>query len=549
MGDAALKTPRAANPPAAVRVESELRALIRVSAAVAAAHRLDDVLETVAEESRGILAAASVSISRWEPEHNRVRTLINVGELAPGEARWPEGELWSLDAFPHIPPALEAGASTLVDAAEPGVPESELAVLAQRDKGSCLRVPIVFDGCTWGTLEAFSAPGRQAFTLEQAPFVEALATQVAVAIGRAELFSRVNALAYQDPLTGLANRRALEERLEAAVARASATGGALALLFCDLDRLKELNDSDGHEAGDAALVRVAEALTEAAADYADSFISRIGGDEFCVLLEGHGSAAAQALAQAAERVLERGDDGEEQLRMSCGAAELQHPRQRPADLFRAADAAQYVAKRAGRGRVYVAEAGVAARAGTPPSPKGGRRRMRDAAEPSAHDLLDAVLGLLNGRLADARVSDRLEAVAVAFADAYDAGGWAVSCRPPGADSLRTLFEGGRRAHRVSGVPSLRFGSAEDVYPLADYPLTAAALEAGGDFCVRAGDPDGDAAEQALLRCAGYRSMVAAAAVAGSGWLVELYADARSGPIEEARAALRLLTAEAVRAAA
>jgi diguanylate cyclase (GGDEF)-like protein len=530
-----------------VRVESELRALIRVSAAVAAAHRLDDVLETVAEESLAILGAASVSISRWEPEHNRIRTLINAGALGPGEERWPDAELWSLDEFPHIPPLLEAGASTLVVHGTPALPESERAMLEQLGKGSCLRVPIVFQGTTWGKLEAFSEKGSPPFTLDEAPFVEALATQVAVAIGRAELFSRVNALAYEDPLTGLANRRALEERLEAAVDRAAAGGGALALLFCDLDGLKELNDSGGHEAGDAALVRVAEALSAAAEHYEGSFTCRIGGDEFCVLLEGHDAAAARELALAAEQLLTR--DGEEPLSMSCGAAELQHPRQRPADLFRAADAAQYVAKRAGRGRVYVAQEGVNQGARTPPGGAAGRRRLRDAAEPSTHELLDAVLAALDGRLAGARVSDRLEAVAVAFADAFDAGGWAVSTRIAGTDAVRTLFEGGRRAHRVSGVPSLRFGSSGDVYRLAEYPPTAAIMLNGGELLVRAGDPSGDAAEQELLARAGYRSMVAAAAMdGGTGWLVELYADARSGPLEEARAALRLLTAEAVRGA-
>ena len=109
----------------------------------------------------------------------------------------------------------------------------------------------------------FADAGTPPFTLADAPFVEALATQLVVAIGRAELFSTVETLAYEDPLTGLANRRALEERLEAAVGAAAIAGSPLALLFCDLDGLKEINDADGHEAGDAALLRVAAALRDA----------------------------------------------------------------------------------------------------------------------------------------------------------------------------------------------------------------------------------------------------------------------------------------------
>jgi diguanylate cyclase (GGDEF)-like protein len=361
---------------------------------------------------------------------------------------------------------------------------------------------------------------------------------------REKLLSRLAELAFQDPLTGLANRRALEERLDAAVTHAASFGGEVALLFCDLDSLKELNDADGHEAGDAALVQVAEALRAAAEPIPGAFISRIGGDEFCVLIEGHGAERARELALDAERRL---DDpaSPRRLTLSCGASELQHAGQRPADLFRAADAAQYVAKRAGRGRVYVAEAGAVALAGAAAGPARGRRRLRDAG-PTA-GLLEGVLELLDGELARASAQDRLEGVAVAFADAFDASGWALSWQPPGDDMVRTLFEGGRRAHRVSGVPSLRFSGSNDIYPLADYPVTAAIMEHGGSFCQRVDDPDGDPAEQALLRRAGHESLVAAAAVdAGGAWLVELYADARSGALEHARAELRLLLGEALR---
>jgi len=361
---------------------------------------------------------------------------------------------------------------------------------------------------------------------------------------RAELFRLLAALAFEDALTGLANRRALEDRLEAAVAEAVAGGGEVALLFCDLDALKELNDSEGHEAGDRALVRVGEVLSTAAAEYPGAFISRIGGDEFCVLLPGHGAEAARTLALDAERLLAQGPCP---LSISSGAAELQHTGQRPADLFRAADAAQYVAKRSGRGRVVVAEAGAVAVAAARAQAAGPRRRLRDAGR--SPSLAARVLALLDGDLADATPRDRLEGVAVAFADAFDASGWAVSVRPAGETYVQTVFEGGRRAHRVSGVPSLRFTGSNDVYPLADYPATAAIMERGGSFGLRVDDPDGDPAEQALLRRAGHEAIVAAAvAHDDAAWLVELFADARTGALESVRAELRLLIGEALRAA-
>ena len=94
------------------------------------------------------------------------------------------------------------------------------------------------------------------------------------AIGRAELFLQVEALAYTDPLTEVANRRVLEEALERACT-ASSGGDTPALLLCDIDGLKAINDNFGHDAGDRTIIRVAAALTEAAAGYPGAVVARI----------------------------------------------------------------------------------------------------------------------------------------------------------------------------------------------------------------------------------------------------------------------------------
>jgi diguanylate cyclase (GGDEF)-like protein len=182
-------------------------------------------------------------------------------------------------------------------------------------KGSYIGVPVVFDGRTWGKLETFANVGAMPFTRRHVPFLEAIAGQVGAAIGRAELFSRVNALAYADPLTGLGNRRALDQLLEPAAER----GGPLAIAFCDLDRLKLINDSLGHEAGDRAIRRTADALAGAAHSRAGAHVYRVGGDEFCVVLVGAGTATAVELATEAGRTLALGDAP---LALSCGVAEL-----------------------------------------------------------------------------------------------------------------------------------------------------------------------------------------------------------------------------------
>jgi len=107
--------------------------------------------------------------------------------------------------------------------------------------------------------------------------------------------SRLRNLAFRDGLTGLSNRRALEERLDLELARARRSGKRLGLLFIDLDRFKAVNDTYGHRAGDTLLVAVAERLLGSLRE-ADT-VARIAGDEFCVLVPDVTSpAAAQQVA-------------------------------------------------------------------------------------------------------------------------------------------------------------------------------------------------------------------------------------------------------------
>ena len=209
-----------------------------------------------------------------------------------------------------------------------------------------------------------SAPGAPRLTAQDEIFVRAIADQLVGAIHRAELFAQIEALAYTDSLTGLASRRAVETALEEACG-APAGPGSPALVLCDIDDLKQVNDRGGHAAGDRALRRAAEALVGAAAPHEDAVVGRFGGDEFCVLLPSGSAEDARAVALDAVRRL----DAEGGERISCGVAARTDQASRPAELLRAADEAQYRAKRAGQ-RVDVVMAGEA--------PEEPRRRVRTA---------------------------------------------------------------------------------------------------------------------------------------------------------------------------
>ncbi len=166
-------------------------------------------------------------------------------------------------------------------------------------------------------------------------------------------------MAFTDPLTGLANRRAILARFEEEAARWSRTGTGLALAVLDMDRFKEVNDAHGHLVGDALLCHVGWVLAQA--KRTEDVLGRLGGEEFVVLLCGHqsggGAQAADRLreAVAAQPMIHEGSRLE--VTLSGGVAEL------PADgtdwdkVFAAADARLYEAKRTGRNRVVGAAPG------------------------------------------------------------------------------------------------------------------------------------------------------------------------------------------------
>ena len=164
----------------------------------------------------------------------------------------------------------------------------------------------------------------------------------------------LDALARTDPLTGLMNRRAFAERVGGEVARARRYGTPLSLLLLDLDGLKRYNDSAGHEAGDAALCSLAEALRSGsrAADQS----ARWGGDEFMMLAPHTGGAEALELAERVRALV--ASSGQGRVTASIGVATLEPGDPRTAAALEAdADAAVYEAKKLGGNRVVVSVPG------------------------------------------------------------------------------------------------------------------------------------------------------------------------------------------------
>ncbi len=166
--------------------------------------------------------------------------------------------------------------------------------------------------------------------------------------------------ALSDPLTGLPNRRGLAERIELALARLQRRPGLLALLFCDLDRFKEVNDRYGHATGDALLLEVTHRLQTVLRSH--DTLARLGGDEFVVLVDTLASEddAVQLAQRLQDCLVEPWRHGGEELSlsMSMGVAMCTHGRTSAEELMRRADLTMYQVKLAGRDGVAVYDADV-----------------------------------------------------------------------------------------------------------------------------------------------------------------------------------------------
>ncbi|MDW8426398.1 MAG: EAL domain-containing protein [Meiothermus sp.] len=165
--------------------------------------------------------------------------------------------------------------------------------------------------------------------------------------------STIEHLAYHDPLTGLPNRRMLREQADQFLAQSQRAGREATLIYLDLDRFKEVNDTLGHEAGDELLVQVARRIQHCVRS--GDLLARLGGDEFAILL---GETTIEGATDAARRVLgvlqQPFTVADTTLRIGASLGLGVYPRdgQNLDDLMRVADIAMYRAKEHGTGLMF-----------------------------------------------------------------------------------------------------------------------------------------------------------------------------------------------------
>jgi diguanylate cyclase (GGDEF)-like protein/PAS domain S-box-containing protein len=289
--------------------------------------------------SASLLLAVGRDISARRAEAHRARAVAAIGERALAGAApaalAAEAVEWLRQTLPLAGAEVRLGA------------EAVAATDGSIDAG-CVTFEL-------GSHDELRIQPERELTDEERSLLRSIASTLAITLARARDEERLRHEAVHDALTGLANRTLLRDRLEHALARTRRVGGAIGVLFIDLDNFKQVNDAHGHAAGDAVLVELSRRLSNAVRP-ADT-VARFGGDEFVVVSEqvdeGSALGLARRLKQAVERELAIGETIH-QLRASIGVA----LGETDADtLVSNADVALYRAKAEGGGEIRLFGAG------------------------------------------------------------------------------------------------------------------------------------------------------------------------------------------------
>lgn len=223
--------------------------------------------------------------------------------------------------------------------------------------GSIIGIPLKMNQVVVGVMN-LSRSTTGGFNAAELRLLSLLADQAAVSISNASLHQMISRKAYSDLVTGLPNRRALDERLEKEVLRSRRTGQSFAVVMMDLDGFKNVNDTYGHALGDQVLRVFFSYMAQGLR--ATDFLARYGGDELTLIMS---QTTLQSAVMVADKITEKmtkfffkaPDEKRITLGISGGIAVYPTHGRSAADLLRAADEALYRAKRRERGRFLVAK--------------------------------------------------------------------------------------------------------------------------------------------------------------------------------------------------
>lgn len=325
-----------------------LERLSRIQRSIVERANRDDVLDAIVSGASELLGVEVVSLRLIDPGDS-THTVSVASKGLPDEL---------LDKIRRLPVGQGAGGraaatNELVVMEQYDAPERHHLSMARAGIKSAMAAPVQEEGRPIGSLTVASHDDGRTYSATEQEVLVAFAKHASLAITDAKMVEEVLRRAYHDDLTGLANRALLLDLLRRSGSRVSGEGNLVAMLFMDLDRFKNVNDSFGHAAGDALLRSVARRLNGTLR--AGGTAARLGGDEFAVLLEVGKEADAVTVAKRIQRELQAPfavGGTMVSVSASIGVAFSQRPEE---DLLRNADLAMYRAKSLGPGRFELYE--------------------------------------------------------------------------------------------------------------------------------------------------------------------------------------------------
>jgi diguanylate cyclase (GGDEF)-like protein len=319
--------------------EAQLQSLAALSSEL----RLEEVLNRITASASSAISGAQFALLLAESDRMRVfRTTQVPDEQGRQLERWAQASAEALHDGPIVIDDL---------ASVPAL--SSLTADEQLRFGSACAAPLVFRDQLLGVLIAL-APGTRVFLPHDVGSLETYAGHAAIALANAQLVGQLERSAMEDPLTGLANKRAFHRACATEAGRAAREESTVALVMLDIDHFKGINDSYGHPFGDHVLVAVAKALRAAVRGH--DTVARLGGEEFALVLPGSSADAAYDVAERARGLIARIELPAGHLASSAGVAVTSGEGASASDLLDAADRALYEAKRQGRDRTALAGA-------------------------------------------------------------------------------------------------------------------------------------------------------------------------------------------------
>ena len=302
-----------------------------------------------ASSLRGVPALAEFAARTLGRLFDLEASQVDLGAVPSG----PPAAFWRRPASVLVP----IPAARIAEAAETGLSDAAVSVVETADLGLdtahdeahwLLWLPLRAGGILIGTLVG-RASQRIELEPEQSEAATLLAQHTAALIDVAQALRREQRAAVTDGLTGLLNRRGFDERLREELARADRGDGRLAIVLTDCDDLKRINDTHGHDRGDAVLQTMARLIRES--KRASDVAGRLGGDEFGIVLPGAGVEVAMDVAERLRTRMRAASHDGSCATASFGIAVYPDDGRSSVALLRSADRALYDAKNGGKDRL------------------------------------------------------------------------------------------------------------------------------------------------------------------------------------------------------